>query len=245
VNVEVIEGRIGGGTGVYVKEGKITLTMRLHFYDGGFSHSTVRVEQHDDKIVIIAERVEHIKKLLVRRESLGAVVWSILQNEYRTLDRMEEKVEKLQNASIHSYQRSILYDIVEIKKNLFFMHRDYIRLRNIVEGAIDERYDVAEMRRILRDLNEMIDIVEYLIAGTTTAIQLMQNTLSSKMNEVMKILTVIATIMMPLTLIAGIYGMNFRNMPELYWYYGYYYSLTLMALIAVAMLWYFHKRKII
>jgi len=62
------------------------------------------------------------------------------------------------------------------------------------------------------------------------------------MNRVMQILTIVSMIFLPLTLIAGIYGMNFENMPELKWHYGYYATLGLMVLISLACIWYF-KRK--
>jgi len=65
---------------------------------------------------------------------------------------------------------------------------------------------------------------------------------SNNMNEVMKVLTVMATIMLPLTLITGIYGMNFRNMPEIYWEYGYYITLGIMATLGISMWMYFKRR---
>ena len=66
---------------------------------------------------------------------------------------------------------------------------------------------------------------------------------SNKMNEVMKVLTIIATIMLPLTLIAGIYGMNFQHMPELGWEMGYPFALVLMLIITLLFLWYFRRKK--
>jgi magnesium transporter len=69
------------------------------------------------------------------------------------------------------------------------------------------------------------------------------SSLSNKMNEVMKVLTIISTIFIPLTFLAGIYGMNFRNMPELEWPWGYFATLGVMAVIAAAMLTYFKKKK--
>lgn len=66
---------------------------------------------------------------------------------------------------------------------------------------------------------------------------------SNRMNEIMKQLTVIATIFMPLTLISSIYGMNFRYMPELQWRYGYFAVLVVMAAIAVWMVWFFRRRR--
>ena len=245
--ISIVEEEVTGRNRVVIKDDRIVIILRLHFYDREFSRGSVSVSEEEGKIVIKASRevIERTKNLLTRHDNIAQVAWSLLQNEYRTIDRLEDKVEKLQNASIQEYSRDLLRSILAIKKNLFHMHRDYIRLRNMVETAIDENYYRGEMRRILRDVNELIESVEYLVDATTTAIQLMQNTLSAKMNEVMKILTVIATIMMPLTLITGIYGMNFRNMPELYWPYGYYFTLSLMLIIAVTMVIYFRRKRII
>jgi len=245
LEISIVQGEVSGGNRIILNENR--LILRLHFYDKEFLQKSISISQEYERITIKSSEyvIKKIKNLLTRRDSLGQITWCIIQNEYRTLEKLEEKVEKLQNASIHEYSSALQRNILQIKKNLFYMHRDYLRLRNIIEGAIDKKYEIDEMHRILRDVNEMIEIVEYLVDAATTAIQLMQNTLTAKMNDVMKILTVIATIMMPLTLIAGIYGMNFKNMPELYWEYGYYYALALMLVIAVIMIYYFKIKRII
>jgi len=247
VNVKLVEEKVSGPIRFF-KEKNPRIIINLHlFYHDSVESYPVDIEGINNEIMIMGDKkiLEHLKSHLIRRETWTDVLWSVIQSEYVTLDRVEEKIEKLQNASIHAYSKKLLGDILKMKKSLFHMHRDYIRLRNIVEDAIDEGYERKGMSRIYRDVNEMIDIVEYLIDGATMAIEIMQNTLSSKMNEIMKILTVIATIMMPLTLITGIYGMNFRNMPELKWEYGYYYSLLLMFAIAILMLFYFKKKRIL
>jgi magnesium transporter len=68
------------------------------------------------------------------------------------------------------------------------------------------------------------------------------SSISNRMNEVMKTLTVISTIFLPITFIAGVYGMNFDYMPELHWWYGYGFSLAMMAAVAATMLWVFKRR---
>jgi len=78
---------------------------------------------------------------------------------------------------------------------------------------------------------------------TAGLLELYLSTMSNKTNEVMKVLTIIATIFIPLTFIVGIYGMNFDNMPELHWPWAYFAVLGIMALIAVGMLFYFRRRK--
>ena len=245
IDIVVIE--VSGKNRFMVKQGRKSITTNLHIYNENLEKHPVEIIEDGDKILIQGDKeiTERIKTLLTKRESWGQVVWSIIQNEYKTLDRMEDRIERLQNASIHNYSRSILENVLKMKKSLFHLHRSYIRLRNVIETIIDEGYEKDEMEKTLRDVNEMIDIVEYLIDSSTTAIEIMQNTLSAKMNEIMKILTVIATIMMPLTLITGIYGMNFRDMPEIRWEYGYYYSLLLMLTIGLLMLWYFKRKKMI
>jgi magnesium transporter len=69
------------------------------------------------------------------------------------------------------------------------------------------------------------------------------SSISNRLNEVMKVLTIIATIFMPLTFIAGVYGMNFEHMPELKWQYGYLMILGVMLAVAMGMLVYFRKKK--
>ncbi|PJB28805.1 magnesium and cobalt transport protein CorA, partial [Candidatus Desantisbacteria bacterium CG_4_9_14_3_um_filter_50_7] len=65
---------------------------------------------------------------------------------------------------------------------------------------------------------------------------------SNKMNEVIKTLTIVATVMMPLTVIVGLYGMNFKYMPELEWKYGYFFALGIMAFVAIITLWFIKKK---
>ncbi len=227
-----------------VDDRKHTAILKLHHFEKEYEPHLIKVIWEDGKedVSIIASKnvLESIKGLLIKRDTPMDIIWCLLQYEYRTLDKLEDKVEKLQNASLHDYSPKILHEVLRIKKILFIIHRDYIRMRNTLEWMQEEG-----VHPLLRDINELIYATEYLIDGTTLAIQLMQNTLSVKMNQTMKILTVIATIMMPLTLITGIYGMNFVNMPEIKWEYGYYYSLILMLIIAILMLYFFKKKRLL
>ena len=99
---------------------------------------------------------------------------------------------------------------------------------------------------ILQRLNDDATMFQDRITGILDAYL---TNVSNKLNEVMKVLAIIATIFMPLTFIAGIYGMNFNpdvsplNMPELRWKYGYPAAITAMALAALGMIWYFKRKK--
>ena len=111
-----------------------------------------------------------------------------------------------------------------------------------------ESVQVREGTRIfLRDVYDhtiqVIDTIETFREILAEMMDIYLSSLNNRMNAVMKVLTIIATIFMPLTFIAGVYGMNFKNIPELDWRWGYPMVLLLMALIAVFMLFSFRKKK--
>jgi len=105
----------------------------------------------------------------------------------------------------------------------------------------------ATTRRYLRDVYEHIfhinDSFESQRDMLASIMDLYLSGVSNKMNEVMKILTIIATIFIPLTFIAGLYGMNFDNMPELHWKFGYFIILGAMLIVFIIMLLYFKRKK--
>jgi magnesium transporter len=90
---------------------------------------------------------------------------------------------------------------------------------------------------------ELLEQIEYDLTSLDSASNFYFSTQTHKMNEVMKTLTVVSVFFMPLTFIVGVYGMNFDNMPELHWEYGYFIILGCMLLLLVAMIVYFKKRK--
>jgi magnesium transporter len=102
-------------------------------------------------------------------------------------------------------------------------------------------------QRYLRDVYDhtvqAIDAVEAYRDILAGLLDVYLSSISTRMNEIMKFLTIIGTIFLPLTFIAGVYGMNFQHMPELQWRWGYYGCLLLMLLIAVGMLLYFKRKK--
>ncbi|MFQ6114956.1 MAG: CorA family divalent cation transporter, partial [bacterium] len=90
---------------------------------------------------------------------------------------------------------------------------------------------------------QVIDTIETFRDMISGMLDIYLSSVSNKMNQVMKVLTIIATIFIPLTFIAGVYGMNFKFMPELGWRLGYFVVLCLMVLIGIGMIIYFRKRK--
>jgi magnesium transporter len=89
-------------------------------------------------------------------------------------------------------------------------------------------------------VSESVDLYREMVWGL---MDMYMTTISNKMNQVMKVLTIMASIFIPLTFIAGIYGMNFDNMPELHWKYGYFGVMGIMFLVVTGMLYYFRRKK--
>ena len=130
-----------------------------------------------------------------------------------------------------------------------FLRKSVCPLREVINTL--ERSDsplVLESTTIyLRDVYDhtiqVIDTLETFHDMVSGMIDIYLSGLSYKMNEIMKVLTLIATIFIPLTFIVGLYGMNFRYMPEIEWEYGYYSVLIVMVLVVTGMLTYFHRKK--
>lgn len=135
------------------------------------------------------------------------------------------------------------------------MRKSVWPLREVVNALQREEvpYISDDLSFYLKDLYDhtiqVIDSVETFRDLLSGLLDIYLSSVSNRMNEIMKVLTIFASIFIPLTFIAGLYGMNFNtekspwNMPELKWYFGYPYALGLMAVVAVLLLFYFKKKK--
>jgi magnesium transporter len=129
------------------------------------------------------------------------------------------------------------------------MRKSVWPLREIVSGLEREETVLIkkEIRKYIRDIYDhtiqVIDTTESFRDSTGSLLDLYLSTVSNRTNDVMKVLTMISTIFMPLTFIAGVYGMNFEHMPELGWRYGYFVVLGLMIISIIIMLMWFRRKK--
>jgi magnesium transporter len=129
------------------------------------------------------------------------------------------------------------------------MRRSVWPLREIISGLEREETVLIkkEIRKYIRDIYDhtiqVIDTTESFRDSTGSLLDLYLSSMSNRTNDVMKVLTMISTIFMPLTFIAGVYGMNFENMPELRWEYGYFVTLGVMAISIILMLMWFRRKK--
>ncbi len=183
-----------------------------------------------------------------------ALVDAFVDHYFPVLEKYGEQLEALEDEVILNPLRGAITRIHEVKRDLLTLRRAAWPLREVLTTLYRESTPLItqETRLYLRDCYDhtvqIIDLLENYrdIASSLTDVYL--SSVSNRMNEVMKVLTIFTTIFIPLTLIAGIYGMNFNtaqsplNMPELNWYWGYPFALGLMALLATVMLIYFGRK---
>ena len=178
-----------------------------------------------------------------------ALLDAIVDNYFVVLEEVGDRIEQLQAAILEEGGPETLQKIHRLKSEMIFMRKNVWPVRELVSGL--EKSDSAliqkSTRPYLRDLYEhtihVIDSVETLRDMLSTALDIYVSSVSNRMNEVMKVLTVIATIFIPLTFIVGVYGMNFDVMPELRWKYGYVGIWAFMLTVGVGMFVYFKRRK--
>ena len=166
----------------------------------------------------------------------------VLETLGERLEQLEEKV--LRDPSTHTQKQ-----IRDMRRDLIQLRRSVWPVRDLINGLERTESDLMPpaVRPYLRDLYDhviqIIDIIESLrdvLAGLT---DLYLSSLSHRMNEVMKVLTIIGTIFIPLTFIAGVYGMNFDVMPELHYRYGYPLVMGIMMLIGLMLVYYFKRKE--
>ncbi len=178
-----------------------------------------------------------------------ALIDDIVDNYFLVMEKLEERVEALEQELVEEASRQSLTKINKLKKDMIFLRKAVWPLREMINSM--ERSDSPLVREethiYLRDVYDhniqVIDTLETFRDMVSGMIDIYLSSLSYKMNEIMKVLTLIATIFIPLTFVTGIYGMNFEYMPELRYRYGYFIVWAVMIGVVLVMLAYFRKRQ--
>jgi magnesium transporter len=178
-----------------------------------------------------------------------ALIDNIVDNYFLVLESLEEKIEFLEDDLVRRTTPATLQAINKLKRELIFLRKSLWPLREAISTL--ERSDsqlISESTGIyFRDIYDhviaVIDSVETFRDMLSNMLDIYLSAASNKLNEVMKVLTIIATLFMPLTFVAGIYGMNFKYIPELEWRWGYFIILGIMLLIALLMVFYFKRKR--
>ncbi|MBN1139548.1 MAG: magnesium/cobalt transporter CorA [Anaerolineae bacterium] len=178
-----------------------------------------------------------------------ALVDLIVDRYFAVLEQFGDRIETLEEELVADPTTEILHAIHHLKREMAFLRRSVWPLRELIGGLERSESPLIDdaTRWYLRDVYDhtiqVIDAVEAFRDTLSGMLDIYLSSVSNRMNQVMKVLTIIATVFIPLTFIAGVYGMNFRYMPELNWPWGYPLIWGIMIAIAMAMVYYFYNKK--
>ncbi|NJN41351.1 MAG: magnesium/cobalt transporter CorA [Flammeovirgaceae bacterium] len=180
---------------------------------------------------------------------LAQLLDAILDNYFETIDSINQEIAMLEKSTISNPSQDTLLSIEKVKKSTEIIKKSLLPFKEALVRILNDKtsYIKKGNKKYYRDLkNSCLNAIEEIDASNKSLESLTNiyfSSLSHKMNEIMRVLTTVATIFIPLTFIAGIYGMNFDYMPELKYKNGYFIIWGIMLSILVGMLVYFKRRK--
>ncbi|MBN3038123.1 MAG: magnesium/cobalt transporter CorA [Candidatus Omnitrophica bacterium] len=215
-------------------------------------------EKEGDVFNMIRERLRSAKG---RIRKMGAdylayaLIDAIVDNYFLILEKMGDEIEVMEEELVSNPMPGTLKTIHNLKQDTIFLRKSVWPLREVVnslergESKLIKKTTHIFLRDVYDHTIQVIDSIETFRDMVSGMLDIYLSSISNRMNEVMKVLTIIATIFIPLTFIAGIYGMNFNpeasswNMPELNWRFGYFLSLGAMLAVGLVMILYFKRKK--
>jgi magnesium transporter len=207
-----------------------------------FTHIRERIRTHSG--IVRTKKADYLLYILLD---------AIMENFYITIENEEDKIEELIDSTKNSADPIILERIEQHRDNFNFLKRSIIPLRDslydIKSIKDDNVFNVIEAEnftffaRLHQKSLELLEQIEADMSSLESASNFFFSAQTHKMNEIMKTLTIVSAIFIPLTFIVGVYGMNFNNMPELRYEYGYHFVMGVMFLIVLGMIYYFKRRR--
>ncbi len=209
-------------------------------------------EKEGDVFNVIRERIKTNKG---RIRKMGAdylaycLVDAIVDNYFIVLETLGEKIESLEEELVNYPTPEILRTICTMKRDMILLRRSVWPLREVInelergESSLIKESTEIYLKDVYDHTIHVIDTLETFRDMVSGMLEIYLSSISNRLNAVMKVLTIIATIFMPLTFIVGIYGMNFKYMPELPWRWGYPAVLLVMAAVGISMIVYFRRKK--
>jgi len=209
-------------------------------------------ENGTDVFLSVRDRLKGGKGRLRQNGSdylLYALIDAVVDQYFAVLEMLGERIESLQERVVADPKPETLRDIHALKRQLLFVRRAVWPLREAINTLSRSECPFLHeptkvfFRDVYDHVVQIVDTIETLREMVSSSLDIYLSSVSYRLNAVMRVLTVITTIFMPLSFIAGIYGMNFEYMPELKWHWGYPMALGIMGMVAVIMLLGFHRKK--
>lgn len=210
---------------------------------------------HESELPLFDLVIERLKSAASRFFQNGidyllyALIDVVVDNYYLVIEQIAEKLDRLEDELFEESNTETWDNIQILRKDLLFIKKVVFPLRDVINSLAKRDTKLIHERNIkyfidisdhIMQVYETIETYRDLNSGLK---DMYLSNLSNKMNQIMKVLTIISTIFIPITFIAGVYGMNFENVPEYGWKYGYYIVWGVFVLIVVGMLIFFRKKK--
>ncbi len=209
-------------------------------------------EKYGDVFEPVRQRIRS-GKIRVRKRKADylayALIDAIVDNYFVALEQLGEKIVELEGELLSDPKPETMQAIHFLKRRLIVLRKSVWPLREVINLFERSESDLIEdstspyLRDVYDHTIQIIDTIESYRDMVSGMLDTYLSSVSNKMNEVMKVLTIIATIFIPLTFIAGIYGMNFEFMPELNWHWSYPVVWVVMLAVAGTMIYYFRRKK--
>ncbi len=209
-------------------------------------------EKEGDVFNSIRERIRNAKGRIRKMGSdylAYSLIDAIVDNYFVILEKLGERIEDMGEELVANPTPRALQVIHGLKRELIFLRKSVWPLREVVSGlqragsSLIQESTGVYLRDVYDHTIQVIDTIETFRDMVSGMLDIYLSSISNRMNEVMKVLTIIATIFIPVTFIAGIYGMNFKYMPELQWPFGYALVWLVICAVAILMLSYFKRKR--
>jgi magnesium transporter len=178
-----------------------------------------------------------------------ALMDAVVDQYFVILEAFGDELEDLEDEILGKPSPANVQTMHEVKRELIYIRKSSWPMREVITALQRDEGGLInpDTRIYFRDLYDhtiqIIDTIEVYRDVLSSMFDIYLSTLTNKLNEVMKVLTIISTIFIPLTFIAGVYGMNFKYLPEVRWYFGYPFALTIMGLTALSLLMFFRYKR--
>jgi magnesium transporter len=249
-----------------VNDDYIYISAKMLFYDkeaGEFDIDQVSFILGKNYVISVSEKdtdvfepvIKRLQQGMSRFRKLGAdyLAYSLLDvivdNYFAVLEGFGEKVEFVEDEMVVRTSRQTLRTIHKLKRQILFLHKSVWPLREVLsflergESLLVQETTEIYIRDLYDHIVQVMDTTETLRDILSSMLDVYLSSSSNRMNEIMKVLTIISTVFMPLSFIVGVYGMNIRNMPELNWPWMYPVLWLIMICISISMLIYFKRKK--
>jgi magnesium transporter len=177
------------------------------------------------------------------------LVDAVVDSYYKIIEQLDDDIELLEEELIEKPRQWLLHKIHKLRRAIIFLRKSIVPLREIIRklDMLEHNYLGEKNRVYIKDLYDhtvhVVESLETMRETLSVYSDIYLSSASNRMNEIMKVLTIISTIFIPLTFIAGVYGMNFHFMPELEWVWGYPLILFVMTITGLSMILYFKRKK--